>query len=171
MATTTRVMPAAPDEVFAVLADAASYSHWVVGSQRIRSVEGEFPLPGSRFHHVVGVGLLQVRDHTEVLECDPPRLLVLHARARPLGTARIRLELLDDPGGTRVVMEEKAGDLLTALVLNPLTDPLVDQRNRVALRRLERLVVARQREHGSRRRADDQPKVSRRPRSGSSSRA
>jgi uncharacterized protein YndB with AHSA1/START domain len=169
MATTERIMDATPEEVFAVLSDPQAYSHWVVGSASVRGADEDFPAVGSRFHHTVGIGPLQLPDHTEVLESHPPRRLVLRARARPLGTARVAIDLHEHRRGTRVVLDEHGADPITRLVLlNPLAGLLVDQRNRISLRRLEELVV-RRRDHGPA--AGRERQVSRRPRSGSSSRA
>jgi hypothetical protein len=72
-----------------VLSDPHSYGDWVVGSDTIRDADPRWPAAGSRFYHRVGAGPLKVNDHTEVLEVDPQRQLVLHARARPLGTAKV----------------------------------------------------------------------------------
>jgi uncharacterized protein YndB with AHSA1/START domain len=130
----------APERVFDVLIDAATYGDWVVGSRDVRGADADWPSVGSRFHHRVGVGPLTLNDHTEVLEIDRPRRLVLHARARPLGTAKVDLRLEPSPEGTRVTMIETAGDLLSRLGINPLTDPLVRLRNKESLRRLRRIV-------------------------------
>lgn len=139
MAVTQRTLHATPEQVFAVLADPDSYGHWVVGSHSIRDADATWPAVGSRFHHRVGVGPFTVPDHTEALECEPPHRLVLRARARPLGTARVELILTPSGGGTLVTMREGPADPLSRLALNPLTDPLVDARNRESLRRLAEL--------------------------------
>jgi uncharacterized protein YndB with AHSA1/START domain len=128
-----------PERVFAVLATPATYADWVVGSDIIRGSEPDWPAVGSRFHHRVGWGPLKVKDHTEVIEVDPPRKLVLHARARPLGTALVTLVLEPRAGGTHVAITEEAGDPLSRLSINRLTDPLVHIRNNVSLRRLQRI--------------------------------
>lgn len=130
---------ARPERVFAVLADPETYADWVVGSDTIRDADPTWPAPGSRFYHRVGVGPIKVKDHTEVLEADPPRTLALHARARPLGTAKVTLLLEPEGNGTRVTMEEVAGDTLSKLAINPLTDWLVHHRNVESLRRLKRI--------------------------------
>ncbi len=84
-----------PERVFEVLADYRSYGHWVVGSRRMRGMDPGFPAAGTRFHHQVGVGPLHLNDHTQVLEVDQPRKLILKAKARPfLGTAVVDLTLL-----------------------------------------------------------------------------
>lgn len=132
---------ASPNEVFAVLADADQYPRWVVGAAGIRDQDEEFPAAGSRFHHEVGPWPLNVRDYTEVLEVEGPHRLVLKAKARPLGTARIELELQESEGGTELSMEEVPGDRATSLVLsNPLADTALRVRNAEALARLKRLV-------------------------------
>jgi uncharacterized protein YndB with AHSA1/START domain len=139
MATTHRQLNAPPERVFAVLANAETYGDWVVGSDAIRDADAAWPAVGSRFYHRVGVGPLKVNDHTEVLELDAPRRLVLHARARPVGTARVAIRLEPRDGGTYVTMEETAGDALSRIGINPLTDWLVHLRNVESLRRLQRI--------------------------------
>lgn len=132
---------ASPEEVFTVLSDPDCYPGWVVGAAGIRDADEEFPAVGSQFHHEVGPGPIQIRDRTEVVEVDPPRRLVLKAKARPLGTATIALDLEEGAGGTVVRMEEVPGDRLTSLVAgNPLADTALRVRNAEALARLKRLV-------------------------------
>src|SRR5215218_1996524 len=132
---------ATAEEVFAVLADPCRYPDWVVGAAGIRDYDQEFPEVGSRFHHQVGSWPVGLKDHTEVVEVDAPNRLVLQAKARPLGTARIELELQESAGGTEVRMEEAPGDRLTSLVIgNPVADTALRVRNAEALARLKRLV-------------------------------
>jgi uncharacterized protein YndB with AHSA1/START domain len=147
MARTQRLMPVSPERVFSVLSDPSSYGHWVVGSDVVRDADAEWPAVGSRFHHRVGFGPVKVNDHTEVVESDPSRRLVLLAKARPLfGTARVELDLERRGGGTLVTMVEHGGDPLTKLVIDgparPLTHLLIRRRNDVSLRRLEELALA-----------------------------
>ena len=128
-----------PQRVWDALADPETYADWVVGSHSIRDVEGSWPEPGSKFHHRVGSGPFVVRDHTESLEADPPHRLVLHAKARPLGTARVELVIAKDGEGSVVTLQETAGDPLTLLAINRFTNPLLDRRNVESLRRLKRI--------------------------------
>lgn len=128
-----------PERVWEVLADPDSYADWVVGSDSIREADAHWPEPGSRFHHRVGTGPLKVRDHTEVLESHPPHRLVLRARARPLGTARVEVVVATDGEGSLVSLVETAADPLTGLFLNRFSDPLLDRRNNEMLRRLKRI--------------------------------
>lgn len=144
MARNDILIDATPQEVFAVLADGRSYGFWVVGSKQIRDVDRDFPAPGSRFHHTVGFGPLKVDDHTCVLESSPPRRLRLRAKARPMGTALVTLDLTPEGHGqTRVVLTEDAADRLTALLFHPLTHLLVRGRNAESLQRLKELAEGR----------------------------
>jgi NAD(P)-dependent dehydrogenase (short-subunit alcohol dehydrogenase family)/uncharacterized protein YndB with AHSA1/START domain len=132
---------ASVEEVFAVLSDPERYPEWVVGAAGVREHDEEFPAVGSRFHHRVGGWPLNLKDHTEVVEVEPPNRLVLKAKARPLGTALIELELREGAGGTEVRMEEVPGDRLTSLVAgNPVFDTALRVRNAEALSRLKRAV-------------------------------
>jgi NAD(P)-dependent dehydrogenase (short-subunit alcohol dehydrogenase family)/uncharacterized protein YndB with AHSA1/START domain len=132
---------AAPAEVFAVLSNPYCYPEWVVGAADVRDHDESFPEVGSRFHHKVGSWPLSVKDHTEVVEVDPPRRIVLKAKARPLGTATIELDLEQSAGGTELTMEERPGDRLTSLLAgNPVADTALRLRNAEALARLKRLV-------------------------------
>ena len=135
---------ASPERVFAVLAEAERYPDWVVGPGGTVRADEDFPAPGSRFRHRVGLGPLALTDTTEVLEAEAPRRLLLKAKARPLGTARVTLELKPSAGGTDVLMEEVAGDKLSALAAsNPLGEATLRVRNSVALSRLKRVAEER----------------------------
>lgn len=139
MATSRLQIDAPPERVFAVLATPATYADWVVGSDIIRGADPNWPEVGSRFYHRVGFGPFKVKDHTEVVVADPPHRLVLHARARPLGTALVTLLLEPRDSGTYVTIIEEAGDPLSRLSINRLTDWLVHKRNDISLRRLGRI--------------------------------
>jgi uncharacterized protein YndB with AHSA1/START domain len=139
MATNHRHLKAPPERVFEVLTDTGMYADWVVGAHKIRDTDAAWPAVGSRFHHQVGAGPFKLNDHTEVVEIEPSRRLVLHARARPMGTAIVTMLLEERDGGTQVTMTEAAGDLLSHIGINPLTDWLVHLRNTESLRRLARI--------------------------------
>ena len=142
MARNVALIPVTPERVWAVLADPGSYAYWVVGSDTIRDADGGWPQPGTKIHHRVGAGPLKINDDTEVMQAAPPRRLVLHARARPLGTARVVLDLSPEGASTRVVMIEEPDDRFSRLLHNPLTDRGLRRRNETALRRLGELAVA-----------------------------
>jgi uncharacterized protein YndB with AHSA1/START domain len=143
MARNRTLMQAPPDTVFDVLCDADNYPRWVVGASAIRDVDTDWPAAGTAFHHRLGVGPLTVADETRVVEIERPHRLVLHAKARPAGSARVTLELEPAPSGTRVTLVEDPGDLLTRLAFTPLTHLLVRVRNAESLRRLKRLAEQR----------------------------
>ncbi|MFL5901828.1 MAG: SDR family NAD(P)-dependent oxidoreductase [Solirubrobacterales bacterium] len=132
------------EEVFAVLADADRYPDWVVGAAAVEEQDDEFPAVGSRFHHRVGLRPFALSDHTEVVDVDPPRRIALKAKARPLGTADIVIELDERAGGTDVLMRESPGDRLTAFLAgNRVADTALRLRNAEALSRLKRTVEKR----------------------------
>jgi uncharacterized protein YndB with AHSA1/START domain len=141
MATTTRDIPAPPERVWAVLADADRYADWVVGAKTVRGVEGHWPEVGAKFHHTVGVWPLHFRDNTSVLECEAPRRLVLQARVRPIGQVRIELDLSPSTTGTLVSMIEVPTSPAPVRWATPLIDPVTDKRNTEALRRLADVVA------------------------------
>lgn len=134
MAVNHLYIDAQPEEVFSYLADGRTYAEWVVGAKRIRAVDSGWPAPGTRIHHTVGGGPFTLDDHTEVLEVEPNRRLVLDARARPFGRARVELHLEPTAGGTEVVMRELPVSLPG--VAQGLLEPLLHLRNGKALRRL-----------------------------------
>lgn len=143
MARNQRYIDAPPEQVFAVLSDAWSYAEWVVGSTHIRDADAAFPAAGSRFHHTIGIGPLRLHDHTEVLESHPPRRLRLEARARPLGSATVTLDLAPERQGTRVTMIEDPSGFTAPLRFLPPTHLLTRIRNGESLRRLQALVERR----------------------------
>ena len=141
MATSERFMPVPPEAVWDALADARGYGYWVAGSSEIRDVEGDWPAPGSRFHHTVGIRPLRVSDHTESLEARKPSLLRIRAKARPLGTAQVTMTMTPQDGGTRVTMQEDPDGLTSWLAFNPLVQLLLRGRNAESLMRLEELAL------------------------------
>ena len=144
MARNVTTFPVPIQQVFAVLADPKTYAYWVVGSDSIRDADASWPAVGAKLHHRVGVGPLKLNDNTEVLEVTEPVHLVLQARARPLGTARVILDLVDLGGnGTQVTMVEGPGDRFSRLLHNPVADFLLRRRNDEALRRLGQLAAQR----------------------------
>jgi uncharacterized protein YndB with AHSA1/START domain len=143
MACTERTMNATPEQIWAVLADAKTYGDWVVGAKDIRTADGTWPQPGSALHHTSGFGPLTLKDNTKVLESDPPRHIVLEARGRPLGIARIEITLEPDGSTTKVKMVEEVVRPTPARTMSPALNPLIHSRNVETLRRLEELAKER----------------------------
>jgi uncharacterized protein YndB with AHSA1/START domain len=102
----TEDLPAPPERVFDLLLDPTTYPSWLVGAQRIRAVDPDWPRPGAAFHHVVGFGPVRIRDRTTVIAATPSRRLELCAHAGPLGTARVRFDLTPIEDGTRLQLRE-----------------------------------------------------------------
>jgi uncharacterized protein YndB with AHSA1/START domain len=138
MATNRMTIKATPETVFGVLADGHAYERWLVGCKKIRAVDDDWPAPGSRFHHRVGIaGPLTLDDNTLSLECEQPRGLVLEARARPAGVARVEFVLEHDgAGGCVVTIHEEPVRGPAKLIHNPLLDALVSARNEKSLKQL-----------------------------------
>jgi NAD(P)-dependent dehydrogenase (short-subunit alcohol dehydrogenase family)/uncharacterized protein YndB with AHSA1/START domain len=131
---------APPERVAQVLAEPQHYPRWVVGAESFRGSDDSFPAVGSRFYHSVTLGPWNLRDHTEVLESELPSRIVLAAKARPLGTARVELTLAASRGGTEVIMEEDpAGRVSSLLAGNPITEVALKLRNAESLARLKRI--------------------------------
>lgn len=143
MAVVSRDFSVPPEVAFTVFQDGWLYSLWVVGTSHIREVDDEWPAVGSRIHHAFGVWPLLVRDETTVLENDPPRRLVLQARAWPAGQARIELNLEPRDGGCRLSLNEYPVSGLGKALHNPLADKLLYRRNVETLNRLAPLVERR----------------------------
>ncbi len=106
-ARTTLPFESSPEQVFAVLADGRRYADWVVGAKRIRDVDDAWPAEGSCFHHEVGVGPLTIKDSTKLLAFEPPRKVVLEARAWPAGRARVTITVSPRDGGRSEVLIEE----------------------------------------------------------------
>jgi uncharacterized protein YndB with AHSA1/START domain len=141
-----RTINASPEAVWEVLADGWLYPLWVVGASRMRDVDESWPAVGSRLHHSVGVWPGLIDDHTEVLEAEPGRRILLRAKGWPMGEADVLLEL--EPSGpdtTQVRIHEKPVKGPGTLVPPPLVDPMLKWRNTEALRRLAYVVEGRTR--------------------------
>jgi uncharacterized protein YndB with AHSA1/START domain len=155
MSTTRKQIDAPPERVWAVLADADNYAHWVVGSRDIRDADPGFPAVGTRFHHTLAFGPLDLKDSSEVMESDEPRRLVLHVMARPMGRGKVEIDLAPSGTGTQVTMREGPASPIARLTYNPLTDLLLHGRNVEALRRLAELAEGKQSEPSTSRNAGD----------------
>jgi uncharacterized protein YndB with AHSA1/START domain len=102
----TRDTTASPQQVWDVIADGWTYSQWVVGNTRMRAVDPSWPAPGSKIHHSLGVWPVVLDDETTVVTCEPLNRIVLIAKARPFGAARVTLQLHPTGEGCRIEMSE-----------------------------------------------------------------
>ena len=140
MSTTQRTINATPQRVDAVLCDGWNYADWVVGAVHIRSVDKQWPEPGSRVHHRVGAWPLTVADNTEVISYVPDESLELRARMWPFGEATVRLTWEPAPDGKcRMTMQEQFVHGPALALRNRAADLLLHARNTEALARLENL--------------------------------
>jgi uncharacterized protein YndB with AHSA1/START domain len=134
-------MPVPAQAVWDALAEPSNYGYWVVGSKRIRDADADFPAPGTKLHHTIGVGPLTLDDHTEVLEAEAPKYLRLRAKGRPIGTASVILRMTPVDGGTCVEIVENPDGPYSLLALNPLLQIATKVRNAESLMRLEELAL------------------------------
>lgn len=134
---------ASPERIWAQLADGWVYPVWVVGAAHMRDVDDEWPAAGAKVHHTVGAWPLSLSDHTQILESDPPRRLVLQARGWPIGEARIEIEIEPDGAGSIVTLREAAARGPGAWLDNPLQRAFLRARNRESLSRLKALAERR----------------------------
>jgi|SRR3954447_8310903 len=136
MAAVTQHVLATPQEVFDLLADGWRYPVWVVGASHVRAVEAGWPAVGTRIHHSSGSWPLLLKDETRVEVCEPPRRLVLLARGRPWGEARVDLTLTEQDGGTLVTLDEGPVSGPGKWADNRFTEALLRARNVETLSRL-----------------------------------
>lgn len=131
-------LPSSPDAVWAVLADPYTYPDWLVGAQRMRSVDDGFPRPGTAFHHSVGpIEEATVDDRSESLDADPPHRLLLDVHIGRL-EGIVEFVITPEGDGSRLVFREKPAG--TMAVATPALRPLLFARNERSLRQLRALL-------------------------------
>jgi uncharacterized protein YndB with AHSA1/START domain len=143
MATVSAHIKASPAEVYRVLSDGWTFAQWVVGTSHMRAVDADWPAPGSKLHHCVGVWPAAIRDHTVVKEAESEKRLLLTARAWPAGEAEVELVLTPEGGGTRVDIREEGTGGAATLLRNPVGEQLIYRRNVESMARLTALVERR----------------------------
>lgn len=143
MSRNVRPMHCTPEDVFEVLADGWLYPAWVVGASRMRDVDENWPRAGAGLHHSVGVWPALINDETVVEEYRPPREMVMRAKGRPLGEARVTIQVRKRGAMTMVRMQEEATAGPARLVPRPVMDVLLYWRNAETLHRLAYLAEGR----------------------------
>ena len=123
----------APEAVWEVLADPRMLANWVVGASRTRGMDGDWPQPGTVVHHSQ---MMVINDSTSVVASEPPRRLVLEARARPVAIMHVEVHLEPEAGGTRIVIEEWPIGGLVAHLPRGLAHVGIHLRNRESVRRM-----------------------------------
>lgn len=137
MSSVSREFDRSAPEVFRVLIDPRTYPHWLVGAADIRDVDDDWPRVGSKFHHRVGVRPFTIADSTELRANEPPRMLRLAVRARPLVSAVVTFQVVGDAERCVVTMEEEPAVRAIGTMVRPLMDPLTHVRNHLSLKRLD----------------------------------
>ena len=132
------VVRATPERIFDVLDDPCAYPRWVVGARRVRHADVEWPAVGSRFFHALGGPGVELRDWTRVLERDRPRRLCLEVRFRPVGVARVEIDVTPDATGACIDLVEVPVSGPVRALPRWLVEPLLGARNALALWRLRR---------------------------------
>jgi len=144
MAYTSREIEAGAIEAFAVLIDPETYPRWLVGAQTIRSVDSAWPEPGSKFHHVVGIGPLRLADSSEVLEIDESAMMIrLEVRARPLIAAVATFRVIGTNSRCVITLQEEPALRTIGNLVRPVMDPATHVRNHRSLRRLAGVIEQR----------------------------
>jgi len=139
MVTLTLDASCSPAQVLAVLADGWTYSSWVVGTSRIRWVDPQWPAPGARLAHSVGLWPAVINDESVARRWVPERGIELQAKGWPVGEARVRIDVQAHAGGSRLRISEDAVKGPGTWVPKPLRSALLAPRNRETLRRLAML--------------------------------
>jgi uncharacterized protein YndB with AHSA1/START domain len=145
MAYTSREVEAPAHDVFAILTDPRTYPEWLAGASDIRAVDDDWPRPGSKFHHWVGLGPFRVADSTKVLVHEPDRVLRLGVRARPFVSAVATFTLVGDDERCVVSLQEEPAVPIVGTIVRPVMDPVTHVRNHLSLKRLADVAVARAR--------------------------
>jgi len=143
MAVVSRDLSVGPQAVFDVFDDGWLFPLWVVGTSHMRAVDENWPHKDAQLHHAFGAWPFVVRDSTVVLDYEPPKRLVVQARAWPAGQARIELDVEETSGGCRVTITEFPVSGVGKAVHNPVFDAALYRRNVETLARLAALAEGR----------------------------
>ncbi|MEV5427956.1 SRPBCC family protein [Streptomyces sp. NPDC052701] len=131
-----------PRTVWAVLADGSRYADWVVGTAKSRPVRGQWPQTGAAISYEVRLGPARLTNETVVRRCEEGSALELEAKAGPLGTARIALELRPWGDHCLVLVDEHPLQGTGSRLHNVGTEVLIQLRHRAMLARLTRVCEA-----------------------------
>ncbi|CAL9356374.1 hypothetical protein SUDANB176_00580 [Streptomyces sp. enrichment culture] len=142
MAVRHRLIRTSPQTVWDVLSDGSRYAEWVVGTSSSEPVRGQWPHLGAAIRYEVRVGPLCLANETVVRRCEPGEVLELEAKAGPLGTGRIAIEVR--PWGDRclVIVDEHPLRGAGGLVHNVAVEALIQLRHRAMLARLAKICEA-----------------------------
>ncbi|MFD3328377.1 SRPBCC family protein [Streptomyces sp. NPDC058701] len=140
MAVRNQLVRRSPAAVWAVLADPTLYGAWVVGPSESAPLDDVWPAVGSRLRYTVQLGPWSAEGVTTVRHQDPIRELELEAAFKPLGTARIFLQLRPWGEETLVVCDEHPLRGLGGTLHNSAVEAVLQLRHRGMLPRLAKIV-------------------------------
>ncbi|MEV7192659.1 SRPBCC family protein [Streptomyces sp. NPDC093510] len=146
MAQRHRLIRVSPDTVWSVLADGSRYAQWVVGTASSHPVRGRWPALGAAIEYEVRLGPLRATNETVVRRCEEGSILELEAKAGPLGTARIAIELRPWGEHCLVIVDEHPLRGAAGVLHNTAVEALIQLRHRAMLARLAQVCEAEQRE-------------------------
>ena len=138
MATSEADFSVSVSDLFDVIVDPETYPRWLIGTRRIRAVSDDWPSPQSSFKHSVGFGLLMIADVSTLRAIQPPVMMELLVRARPVLEAVVKFELAPTSAGSRLTMRETPIGVCS--VFAAVAQPLIQARNEASLHRLRALV-------------------------------
>ncbi|CAL9340265.1 hypothetical protein SUDANB58_00253 [Streptomyces sp. enrichment culture] len=142
MAVRHRLIKASPETVWSVIADGNRYAQWVVGTSESRPRRGQWPRLGAAITYEVSLGPVRLSNETVVRRCVEGSVLELEAKAGPLGTARIAIELRSWGEHCLVIVDEHPLRGAGGTLHNAALEPLIQLRHRAMLARLARLCEA-----------------------------
>ncbi|MFB7172068.1 SRPBCC family protein [Streptomyces sp. NPDC056254] len=140
MAVRHRLIHAAPDQVWSVLADASRYADWVVGTSDSRPADGLWPALGSSLEYTVRLGPWTASGTTVVRRVRAPEALELEVHSGPLGTARVAIEIRSWGEEALVIIDEHPLRGLGAALHNAALEALLQLRHRQMLATLAQVV-------------------------------
>lgn len=142
MAVRHHLIRVGPGAVWDVLADGHRYAEWVVGTSESHPVRGQWPRTGSAIGYQVRLGPVRLDNETVVRSCEEGTRLELEAKAGPLGTARIAIELRPWGEHCLVIVDEHPLRGAGGRLHNVGFEALIQLRHRAMLARLARLCEA-----------------------------
>ncbi len=97
-------LPASPKDVWGYLRDVTKHSEWMMDALRVEVTSEISEGPGVTFVCLTAVGPFRLRDHMEVVEWDPEKLMGVKHSGMVTGTGKFTLSPIS--GGTRFSWDE-----------------------------------------------------------------
>lgn len=139
MAGATVIVRTRPEQLQQALIDPRWFSDWAVGIRHVLGADADWPQPGARLEHTVGIGPLRRRDHTEVVRHDATGW-TFDCPAWPASRVRVDLTITPSSHWMRVTMRRRPRSGPAAWAPRALIDPVLRARDDRALRRLRATV-------------------------------